>query len=76
MRYLALLRRLKQRPRGFRSLRRTYRTIAAETGEELAIDLTMGHAESADDMARVYTQQILRSKLKAVAVHVRNRLLG
>jgi integrase len=62
------------RRRGFYDLRRTYRTIAAETGEERAINLTMGHASSAEDMGSIYTVAILRQKLEAIADHVHARI--
>lgn len=61
--------------RGFYSLRRTYRTIAAERGNAQVIDLTMGHAADYDDMAAVYTVEILDELLELVSNHVRSRIL-
>lgn len=75
MRYLALLRALGQESRGFRSLRRTCRTKLAETGQELAIDLIMGHADDAADMAKVYTVEVSREIIKQVCQHGRQGLL-
>lgn len=75
MRHKALLTALGQPGRGFRSLRRTCRTILAETGQELAIDLIMGHADDPGDMAKVYTVELLRDVVKSVCQHGRNRLL-
>lgn len=75
MRHGALLKSLGQPSRGFRSLRRTCRTILAETGQELAIDLIMGHAEDPADMAKVYTVEILGDVIKSVCQHGRTRLL-
>jgi integrase len=78
MQFAKLLERLGQvrKGRNFYSLRRTYRTIAAEVGKELAIDLTMGHADEDDDMAKVYTVGELRDELSKISRHVRRRLLG
>lgn len=77
-RYGIYLRRLGQarHGRGYYSLRRTARTIAAETGQELAIDLILGHADDSGDMARVYTQVVLDEKIKLVCEHIRCRVLG
>lgn len=61
--------------RNFYSLRRTYRSIAAEIGKELVIDLSMGHAEDGEDMAKVYTVAELRVELKKIALHVRSVVL-
>lgn len=75
-RYHALLKSLGQlRPgRNWYSLRRTARTIAAETGQERAIDLILGHAERAGDMGATYTQAIGDEVIKAVCLHVRSRI--
>jgi hypothetical protein len=76
--YARLLERLGQLQRGrnFYSIRRTYRSVAAEVGKELAIDLSMGHAEEADDMSKVYTVRELRAELKKISDHVRRRFLS
>lgn len=75
MQFARLVKACELRKRGFYCLRRTYRTIAAETGEERAIDLSMGHADSAEDMGALYTVAVLRKKLERVSDHVRTRLL-
>lgn len=64
---------LTQKGRGFYSLRRTFRTIADELADERAADLIMGH--DAGDMGGVYVQRILDERLRAVAEHVRLRIL-
>jgi integrase len=73
--YSKLLERLGQvrTGRNFYSLRRTYRTVATETGKEIAIDLSMGHADELDDMAKVYNTGELRTELKKISEHVRKR---
>ena len=58
----------------FYGLRRTFETIAAETKDQPAIDLSMGH-ESAS-MASLYRQRLGDRRLKAVAKHVRKWLFG
>lgn len=77
-RYNTYLKRLGQRRRGrsLYSLRRTFRTLAAETGMELAIAQVMGHGDSAESMAAVYTQRVRDEDVKAVCQHVRKRVLG
>jgi hypothetical protein len=74
--YRRMLKRMDQHRAGrsFYSLRRTFRTLGAETGEEMALNLAMGHAGSADDMSRIYTHVILDAKLEAIANHVRARI--
>ena len=59
---------------GFYGLRRTFETVAAETKDQPAIDLSMGH-ESAD-MAALYRQRLGDDRLEAVASHVHNWLFG
>lgn len=86
LRYDALMARLRQnrdaegnrthRGRNFYSLRRTYRSIAAEIGKELLIDLTMGHADEGDDMSKLYTVAEMKPELKKIAEHVRSRVLS
>jgi integrase len=66
---------------GFYSLRRTYRTVADNTGDEApdvrAIDLTMGHGAKSGDMAGShYIQNISDKRLEAVANHVREWVFG
>jgi integrase len=76
--YARLLERLGQQQlgRSFYALRRTYRSVAAEVGKELAIDLSMGHADNADDMSKLYTVRELRAELKKISAHVRRRFLS
>jgi integrase len=59
--------------RNFYSLRRTFRTIADEQGDNRAIDLVMGHAPS--DMGGVYVRKISDDRLRAVCNHVRSVVL-
>jgi integrase len=77
-RYGRLLRSLGQRQggRNFYTLRRCFRTYAAETGQERAIDLVMGHAEKAGDMGAVYGLAVSDEVVKAVCLHVRSRVLS
>ncbi len=58
--------------RGFYALRSTYRTIADESLDAAAIDLTMGHADHT--MGGQYRQKIDNSRLEAVADVVRKWL--
>ncbi len=55
---------------GFYSLRRTFRTIADEAGDQPATNFIMGHADPDADMASVYRQRIADSRLAAVAAYV------
>ena len=57
----------------FYSLRRTFRTIADETGDIPAINLIMGHTDYS--MGGIYRQFIKDERLVAVAEYVRNWLL-
>jgi integrase len=58
----------------FYSLRRTFETIAGETLDQPAVDLIMGHAASANDMAALYRQRIDDGRLVAVTEYVRRWL--
>lgn len=58
---------------GFYSLRRTFETIASETNDQPAIDLSMGH--QGREMADLYRQRVGDKRLEAVAKHVRKWLL-
>ncbi|HUY88992.1 MAG TPA: tyrosine-type recombinase/integrase [Pirellulales bacterium] len=60
----------------FYSLRRTFETVAAVTGEQVAIDHIMGHIAPTNDMAAVYRQQVFDKPLLKVTNHVRAWLLG
>lgn len=63
------------RPRlNFYSLRRTFRTIADEAGDQPAAVLIMGHADSDSDMSATYRQRIDDARLLKVVEHVRGWL--
>jgi integrase len=59
---------------GFYTLRHTFRTIADESKDQVAVDHIMGHAR--DDMANVYRERISDDRLKAVTDHVHKWLFG
>ncbi|HVX10916.1 MAG TPA: tyrosine-type recombinase/integrase [Pirellulales bacterium] len=58
----------------FCSLRRTFETIGATAGEQVAVDHIMGHIAPADDMAAVYRQKMFDQPLLKVSRHVRDWL--
>ena len=58
--------------RSFKALRHTYRTVADETLDGPALNLTMGHSDSS--MAANYRQVIVDSRLEAIAEYVRQWL--
>ena len=66
--------RLGMEETSFYTFRRTFRTIADETGDIPAINLIMGHADHS--MGGVYRQFIKDDRLKAVSDYVRNWLLN
>jgi hypothetical protein len=55
----------------FYRLRRTFRTVADETRETMAIHLIMGHAKSSTNMDHVYVQEVIDKRLEFVAEYVR-----
>jgi integrase len=59
---------------GFYTLRHTFRTVADESKDQVAVDFIMGHAR--DDMASVYRERISDARLRAVADHVHAWLFG
>lgn len=59
---------------GFYALRRTFETIAAETLDQPAIDLSMGH--EGNEMSALYRQRLGDDRLFKVAKHVRHWLFG
>lgn len=58
----------------FYSLRRTFETIGAACGEQVAVDHIMGHLDQS--MASVYRQKTFDKPLLKVSNHVRAWLLG
>jgi len=58
----------------FYSLRRTFRTIADEAGDQPATVFIMGHADEDTDMSATYRQRIDDSRLRKVSNYVRNWL--
>jgi integrase len=59
---------------GFYTLRHAFRTVADAARDPVAIDLIMGHSEPS--MAAHYRERIEDGRLRAVADHVRQWLLG
>lgn len=60
--------------RGFYSLRHGFETIAGDTGDQVAVNAIMGHADQS--MAAVYRERIDPERLKRVVEHVRAWLFG
>jgi integrase len=58
----------------FYALRHTFRTVADESRDQVAVDHIMGHAR--EDMASVYRERIGDDRLRAVVDHVRGWLFG
>ncbi|MEI7863691.1 MAG: tyrosine-type recombinase/integrase, partial [Planctomycetota bacterium] len=61
---------------GFYGLRRSFETIGAETGNQVAVDHIMGHVPHASDMGAVYRQHVAEVALRQVTSHVREWLFG
>lgn len=60
----------------FYTLRRTFETIAATTGDQVAVDFIMGHAPETQDMAAVYRQRTFDSQLHRIVDRVHDWLAG
>lgn len=58
----------------FYCLRHVYRTVADDSRDQPAVDLTMGH--SRQDMASLYRERIADVRLESVAEHVRQWLFA
>ncbi|PHQ35164.1 tyrosine-type recombinase/integrase [Rhodopirellula bahusiensis] len=58
----------------FYDLRRTFQTVANETGDFQAARLVMGHSSHANDMTDRYTQAIGDDRIRRVINHVREWL--
>lgn len=58
----------------FYTLRRTFRTVADEAGDQPAAMFLMGHADDDADMSATYRQRIDDARLTAVTGHVRKWL--
>jgi len=65
-----------QKGLGFYGLRRSFETIGAETGNQVAVDHIMGHAPLTKDMGAVYRQHVAESALRQVTDHVHTWLFG
>ncbi|HEY1065006.1 MAG TPA: hypothetical protein VGE52_02815 [Pirellulales bacterium] len=61
-------------PGRFYDLRRTFRTIADETGDQVACGVVMGHVNAASDMGALYRQKVSDDRLRRVTNHVRSWL--
>lgn len=61
---------------GFYGLRRSFETIGAETGNQVAVDHIMGHVPATSDMGAVYRQHVAESALRQVTGHVHAWLFG
>lgn len=62
--------------KGFYCLRRTFATVAGETGDQVAVNYLMGHSPIANDMSAIYRQGISDERLVAVTNFVRDWYLA
>lgn len=60
----------------FYDLRRTFQTVASETGDFQAARLVMGHSDQASDMTALYNQRVSDERIRKVCDHVRSWLFG
>jgi integrase len=60
--------------RGHYGLRHTLETIGGEVGDQVAVDVVMGHTE--DGMAKHYRQRVGDDRVKRVCEHVRDWLFA
>lgn len=60
----------------FSWLRKTFRTVADETLETMAIRTIMGHARSSTNMDHVYVQKVVDDRLEFISMYVHEWLLG
>jgi integrase len=65
-----------QKGLGFYGLRRSFETIGAETGNQVAVDHIMGHAPPSTDMGDVYRGGVADAALRQVTDHVHSWLFG
>lgn len=56
--------------RAFYALRHTFETIGGDTGDQVAVDMMMGHAPDAKDMSAVYRRKVFAKRLRRVIDHV------
>ncbi|MHC4402140.1 MAG: tyrosine-type recombinase/integrase [Planctomycetota bacterium] len=65
---------LKEKGRNFYTLRRVFETVAGETGDQVAVDHIMGHANPS--MAGIYRRRISDERLTRVVEFVRGWLFS
>lgn len=61
---------------GFYGLRRSFETIGAEAGDQVAIDHIMGHVPHTSEIGALYRHHVSESALRQVMEHVRAWLFG
>lgn len=59
---------------GFYALRHTFETIGGESGDQAAVDRSMGHTPHSNDMSALYRERITNKRLHRVANYVRKWL--